>query len=368
MDEQKVREGCVRDDCHEGERHDDTLSDAKLAELFSSIEDVRASEDLKASTMRAILELAGDEADEAQDAAAGGEQKKQSVSTSDVRASLRLVEPEPMPSRTPEASESSASDTTAYPTLSLEPPARSTAQSEEPELSVAGAEQVTPGHAKAKRSWTWRLKAAAAIVAVALVLGGTAYALPASHVTVSQGTTTFDLAVNVFGVTVDVSASDDAGKAALQDLNVRNKGYEEALELVLESYETHMGDHVTEDLSVKVDGMLAHEPGALPEGVARVVDGFVEEHRGGAEGSEGIEGAREDQRGDTGEPGDSGNSQMETPVQPDGASTEQPSTEEPQVMGPESDGPKDTGRQEPAEPSSSPSPSHDGGQPTDMPR
>lgn len=143
---------------------DNKLHDDELYDLFSSFDDVSASDDLKATTLDCIEET---------------------------RASMAFT-------------------------------------------AVTGGAQKKP----AKRS-KWRVMKVAAVAAcLTLALtGGAAYALPASHVTLSQDGSSVELGVNRFGITVSASSEDEAGREVVESVELRNVPYEEALERALDYME-----------------------------------------------------------------------------------------------------------------------------------
>lgn len=153
--------------------------DRELAELFGAFDDVRASDELKASTLDAIFAEM-----EAQEAAEG------TVDDDPVEApSFGLVQGGARPHE---------------------------GETDADAASKASARmEVVRGRERRPRG-LW-LRVAAAALVITLTTGGVAYAIPASHVTVTRDDVHVDLAVNVFGRTVSVTSDDDELQAALDE-------------------------------------------------------------------------------------------------------------------------------------------------------
>ena len=83
---------------------------------------------------------------------------------------------------------------------------------------------------------TFKFALVAACLA-AMCVGGVAYALPASHVTIGEGDTAVDIGVNVFGITVSADADTDEGKELLKDVDVRNMRYEDSIDKLVDKIE-----------------------------------------------------------------------------------------------------------------------------------
>lgn len=208
------------------ERHD-----LELERLFKSMDEVRASDELKASTLAAIFEqLDEDPAEVPADA-----EEHEEAQTA-VRPALTLV------------AEDGASDA-------------GDAKVDEPAVLVATGEGEAEADAAKKTARPRRrgfgLKvAAAAVLVVAVGLGGVlSYAIPASHVTVSAGDTTFDLGVNVYGTTVSATANSDAGNAVISSAEVRNVGFEDALGRLIDAYDQQRGGE-QDEVQVSVNNPL----------------------------------------------------------------------------------------------------------------
>ena len=191
-------------------------NDLELERLFKSMDGVRASDELKASTLDVIFE----QMDEEPVGAPAKTEEHEETQTA-VRPALTLV------------AEDGASDA-------------GDARDDESAASVATGED-TDGKDAVKRTARPRrrgfgLKVAAAVLVVAVGLGGAlSYVVPASHVTVSAGDTTFDLGVNVYGTTVSATANSDAGNAAISSAEVRNVGFEDALGRLIDAYDQQRG-------------------------------------------------------------------------------------------------------------------------------
>lgn len=91
------------------------------------------------------------------------------------------------------------------------------------------------GKSRARNKWrTMRVAAVAACLALALT-GGAAYAYPATTVKVTQGETTIELRVNLFGQVVGASANDDDVQSLIDQMGLRNTPYEESVMKVSDS-------------------------------------------------------------------------------------------------------------------------------------
>ena len=99
------------------------------------------------------------------------------------------------------------------------------------------AKQAAPARpARRVRSGVQRFAVAAGIAAVAL-LGGLAYRLPTAYVSVQGSESTIWLGVNIFGQTVSATSEDVAGQKMLEDVNVRNMGYEDSLRTLFGTFD-----------------------------------------------------------------------------------------------------------------------------------
>lgn len=215
--------------------------DRELAELFGAFDDVRASDELKASTLDAIFAEM-----EAQEAAEG------TVDDDPVEApSFGLVQGGARPHEG-EADADAASKASAR-------------------------MEVVRGRERRPRG-LW-LRVAAAALVITLTTGGVAYAIPASHVTVTRDDVHVDLAVNVFGRTVSVTSDDDELQAALDEALVRGEGYERALVRVLEVCDERADGGSaanTGAVTVEVSGAFVGEDSAMAETVGRVTDDYAQ--------------------------------------------------------------------------------------------
>ena len=189
-------------------RHDIGNEERELKELFSQLDGISASEQLKTATLDAIFAKMGEESSEAAPAFAvveGGTAGKGRTPARDARR---------LPSLLP--------------------------------------------------------RVAAIIVALMLAGGGVAYALPASHISITSGDTTVDLGVNIFGVTVDASADTAEGAELLDDLVVRGKGYEDAMELVASGLDER--EQSGSSLAIHVHGGSAAQREHMDEAADRVME------------------------------------------------------------------------------------------------
>ena len=197
----------------------DELDDLEFERLFASLDDVRASDELKASTLDAIFA-------QADELTATGTEKAEERGFVLIEGAAQAEDVRP------DAAQGDAS---------------ATMQAHEPKGADA-----TANHAgvvstkKARIAWkrsSFMLRVAAALLVFALVTGGTvACAVPATHVYATAGETTFDIGVNLFGFTVSAEADSDAGKEILEDADVRFKRFGDAFDRILEAYEQHGGE------------------------------------------------------------------------------------------------------------------------------
>ena len=204
--------------------------DLELERLFKSMGEVRASDELKTSTLAAIFEQLDEEPAEVP---ADAEEHEETQTA--VRPALTLVA---------EDRAADASDTR------VEEPVAFAATGEDEAEADAAKKTARP------RRHGFGLKVAAAVLVVAVGLGGVlSYAIPASHVTVSAGDTTFDLGVNVYGTTVSATANSDAGNAAISSAEVRNVGFEDALGRLIDAYDQQRGGE-QDEVQVSVNNPL----------------------------------------------------------------------------------------------------------------
>ena len=231
--------------------------DLELERLFKSMDEVRASDELKASTLAVIFEQLDEESvrepngnlDEQPAGEAGLEESPADGNEKTaVRPTLSLVDGGAADVADGEkAGESDAPALVAVPTgTDDEAPAGvgdATADGAEAgDATADGADADDEQKAARPRRRRFGLKIAAALLVVAVGVGGVlSYAIPASHVTVSAGDTTFDLGVNVYGTTVSATANSDAGKAAISSAAVRNVGFEDALGRLIDAYDQQRG-------------------------------------------------------------------------------------------------------------------------------
>ena len=198
-------------------------SDLELERLFKSMDEVKASDELKASTLAAIF----DQMDEEQAvAAASADPSAAGEEATAVRPTLVLVTDDAATDEHGERPERAEDSDKAD-------------EGDVKEADSQGSDAKKPAR---PRHRGFALKVAAALLVVAIGLGGVlSYAIPASHVTVSAGDTTFDLGVNVYGTTVSATANSDAGKAAISSAEIRNVGFEDALGRLIDAYDQQRG-------------------------------------------------------------------------------------------------------------------------------
>ena len=133
--------------------------------------------------------------------------------------------------------EVSASDELQANTLERIIGTKEEATAEEAPLKAVAGDRSTRANRKAK----WRaIRGAALAACLALALtGGVAYATPASYYEVEQAGTTITLGVNCFGIAVSATSSDEAGKQVIEEANLQNLPYEEAISRAVEHMEMH---------------------------------------------------------------------------------------------------------------------------------
>lgn len=112
-----------------------------------------------------------------------------------------------------------------------------------------------------------RLVAAAACLA-ALAVGGVAYALPTSNVTVAAGGSAVELGVNCFGITVSAVSEDAEAQRALDEAWVRNIPYGDSLGRVLDS----LGTADSDSIQIKVETSDERARADMEKRAAEIVD------------------------------------------------------------------------------------------------
>ena len=299
----------------------DELGDRELTRLFSSLDGIRASSGLKASTLSAIF----DETDASEEMPTFGTPPEIRLvdEEQEARVAVRtrtLHEPTvasvAMPARdgttTPDAvadalgvapttvaaagratvsgvdAEPSVVDATT-PQHPLEDGASDVLEATAPRRPVRQAERVDVGPGRTasarpvapvddrsvqtrrrasapeasarKRKRGFHLRVAAAFLAVALILGGgIAYTMPASNVEVALGESKVTLGVNVFGVTVSAKADGSDAKETLKKIEVHNMRLEDSMERLLSAYEE---DHGPNSVQVTMQDRNSGESMAL---------------------------------------------------------------------------------------------------------
>ena len=113
-------------------------------------------------------------------------------------------------------------------------------------------------------------RVAAALAIVLLVAGGgLAYTLPTAFVRVVGGNSTVRLGVNLFGVTVSATAEDAASQAILDEAQVNNLGYGDALRALA----TSLSGAGANGLNVEVDSSVTSlQRTALEDDAAKVMN------------------------------------------------------------------------------------------------
>lgn len=194
---------------------DALLADDDFDALFSQMESVVASEGLKSRTLGAMMAAVPDTAPDAGDGA---------------KAPLSVVEGARPSHALPKASRR----------RSRRPPFR-------------------------------RIVAMAAAASLALGAIGAAYAIPTTYVSV-EGSSAYELGVDIFGVTVSATASDEAGRALLADASVCNRGYGDSIEALLAAI-------ADESVCVTVSGDNVGQRAGLSERSSSALDGMGREGR-----------------------------------------------------------------------------------------
>ncbi len=232
--------------------------DLEFERLFSALDDVKASEELKASTLSTILALEAEE--------------NQPLDETLVHPAQRFT--------VIEGGKSLESETSDQTVVMTRPDAGDASDASQGNHTVAmpqpkadDATIAVQGSA-ARRKGRWRWRVAAILLAMAIGVGGSvAYALPATHVYATTGDATFDLGVNVFGITVTAEATNADGEDILRGVDVRNVRFEDAWERVLTAYEAHGGE-ATPTISVRSSVPFANE-----KRLSGKADAVVETHR-----------------------------------------------------------------------------------------
>ncbi len=238
-------------------------NDLELERLFKSMDEIKASDELKSSTLDVIFGRLDEEADSAE---VGEEPASLEEARKTTRPALTLVTDDVVCDDGTVVSEDVAADI------------REEATDEKADASTAPVPTSAPaetGETKEParpRRRGFNIKVAAALLVVAVGLGGVlSFAIPASHVVVYAGETTFDLGVNVYGATVSATADSDTGKAAISTAEVRNVGFEEAFGRLINAYDQQR-DGEQDEVQVAVHDpfgggeRFANEAGRVLEG------------------------------------------------------------------------------------------------------
>lgn len=242
-------------------REHDTDAERELEMLVDALDGVKASDELKGRTLDLLFaELDAQEDAAAAEPAAGlhlvtgggvegpnalpvseGEddgKREDALAADATKPHFRLVE--------------GGAATTAMSTASMRD---ETARNDELGQDVPAAVEPMAATSHAARSKTrrrgWWMKVAAIVLALSLATGGVAYAVPVSQVTVSEGDTSIELGINVFGVAVLVSADTESGRELLRDVSVRGSNCEDAMARLLDALAL---ENSSEDIHVSVNG------------------------------------------------------------------------------------------------------------------
>ena len=248
-------------------------NDLELERLFKSMDEVRASDELKASTLAAIFDQMDGEA-----SGAAGPEESLAVGETQTRPALTLVTDD---GAADDADDEKSSESTVL------------VVADDDGAKETGSEENTKKTARPRRH-RLGLKVAAALLVVAVGLGGVlSYVIPASHVTISAGDTTFDLGVNVYGTTVSATANSDAGKEAISSAEIHNVGFKDALGRLIDAYDRRRGGE-QDEVQVSV-----HDPLGGGERFSSEADRVLEERRPASPASEEVPG-----QGEGGAPGE----------------------------------------------------------------
>lgn len=161
--------------------YEDDFADDELRDLFTAFEDVSASEQLQQDTLAKII------------------------------ASRDCSEPAPC--------------------IEAVPGGKS--------YDAAYAGTVKPRKRPIRAKWRAIRVAAVAACLVLALTGGVAYATPATHYEVVQGTTTVTLGVNCFGITISTESNDEDMRHVIESASLGNLPYEESVSRTIEIMEQH---------------------------------------------------------------------------------------------------------------------------------
>jgi len=220
---------------NETDKMNDGLDD-ELALLFSALDDVRASDELKAQALDRIYKtphprdlpdaFVGSTTFDAHD-----ELPASDAGISDEAVRCGTVSRESItPENTREVREPNDGSFTAV---------------TEPFLVVVGDKALTKGaggetrqkHVSPRRTRFRAIRAVAVAACLVLALvGGVAYAVPTSTVQLSRGDAAVELGVNRFGFVVSATSADDVGRAIVEKGDLLTRSYDEALERVADAF------------------------------------------------------------------------------------------------------------------------------------
>ena len=106
--------------------------------------------------------------------------------------------------------------------------------------------------------------AAAACLALGM-LGGAAYAIPTSYVSV-EGSTSYELGIDIFGMTVSATASDESGNAVLSDIAVCNRSFGQSISTLLGAIDDEeVLVTVASDIATQKSALVDESAGVLAE-------------------------------------------------------------------------------------------------------
>lgn len=189
--------------------HDLETTDQELIEFFSAFDEIHASDELKDATLAKVFSMMDTEEEQ------GDLDAPPTFTVIEGGRDASMTEDSPASSSNKELTTATDSADLYHPTLSV---------------STSNA-----AHKHRLRS-KLRMRIAAAVAAVAIIgtAGGVAYAVPSNHVQITEGDTTVEMGVNIFGVTVATTANTDEGKAVLDAVDVRDKGFEDAFGAIID--------------------------------------------------------------------------------------------------------------------------------------
>lgn len=290
------------------------FDDQELTDLFAAFDKVTASDDLKASTLASVLDAIGEEAAEEDVPQVEGLPALLSLAE-DETVQMPSVQEGPtqvVPVQDEAVQALSDVETTQVsPVAQIAQAAAATqgAASADDAASFAVVEGGGAAQRNRRRRSGLRMRVAAAIVAVVLMVSGTiAYALPVSHVRINAGESFVTLGVNVFGTTVSMDAEGEDVQSALSGIEVRNKGFEAAFGEVVDALGS--GGISASTVDVQVESPLGDQASSLRKTSSVVLS----EHGGAFTGGSGQMGGQGTGPAPQSQPGDD---QGMAPTQPE---------------------------------------------------